>query len=155
MQKRVALCAIISFASLAAAACTGSGVDETAATTTYNARYVGPATLRSTSPTANYVPNSFTATLTMSQLASTVTGTIVVVGAPPLAPDTVLSAGATGHVTPDGLDLTVVQPLGCAVHLSGPLTLESNGALSGTLAGSNCDSNGASDLRVDLTLTRQ
>lgn len=146
------MCAIVS---LALAACSGSGVNETAASTTYNARYVGPATYRTTSPTVNYVPDSFTATLTMSQLASTVTGTIVVVAVPPLTPDTVLDAGATGHVTPDGLDLTVVQPLGCAVHLSGPLTLESDGTLRGTLAGSNCDTNGASNLRLDLTLTRQ
>lgn len=147
--KRVALCAMTVGA---LAACSGSGVDETAATTTYNSRYVGPATVRST---VTYAPMAFTATLTMSQLASTVTGTIVVVGAAPLAPDTVLSAGVTGHVTPDGLDLTVVQPLGCAVHLSGPLTLESDGTLSGTLAGSNCDTSGASNLQLDLTLTRQ
>lgn len=152
MLKRLALCAMTVGALAALAACSGSGVNETAATTTYNARYVGPATVRST---VTYVPGPFTATLTMSQLASTVTGTIVVVGAAPLVPDTVLSAGATGHVTPDGLDLTVVQPLGCAVHLSGPLTLESDGTLSGTLTGSNCHTSGPSNLQLDLTLTRQ
>jgi len=155
MQKRVALCAIMSLASLAVAGCSGSGVNEAAASTTYNAVYAGPATLHSLLPTANYVPNSFTATLTMSQLASTVTGTIDVVATRPLAPDTVLSAGVTGHVTPSGLDLTVVQPLGCAVHMSGPLTLESDGTLSGTLSGSDCNANGASDLWLDLTLAHR
>lgn len=152
MLKRAVLCAIMIGV---LAACSGSGVDEMAASTTYNARYVGPATLRSSLPTANYVPDSFTATLTMSQLASTVTGTIDVVAAPPLAPDTVLSAGATGHTTSTGLELAIVQPLGCAVHLSGPLTLESDGTLRGTLAGSDCNANGTSDLWLDLTLTRQ
>lgn len=152
MLKRVALCAMTVGA---LAACSGSGVDETAASTTYNAVYAGGATFTRDAGTAVYTPGHVSARLTLSQLASTVTGTIVVTDAGPVMQDTVLAAGATGHTTPDGLDLTVVQPLGCAVHLNGPLALESDGTLSGTLTGSDCRAIGASDLRLDLTLTRQ
>lgn len=152
MQKRVAVCAI---AMSALAACSGSGVNETAASTTYNAVYAGPATLTPISGSTVYTPVALTATLTMSQLAATVTGTIVVTASSSVKQDTVLAAGVTGHTTSDGLDLTVVQPLGCAIHMNGPLTLESDGSLSGTLIGSDCNANGTSDLRLDLTLAHR
>lgn len=134
------------------AACS-SGVNETAATITYNAPYVGAATLTPASGLTAYTPVALTATLTLSQLASTVTGNIAVVD--PLTRDTLLAAGATGHTTPGGLDLTLVQPIGCATQLSGPLTLGTDGVLRGTLDGSDCHAAGQDDLRLTLALSRQ
>lgn len=151
IHSRIACSAMLTFA---LAACSGA-VNEAAAGITYNARYAGPAALRGLAIPAGASTAPFTATMTLSQLGSTVTGTIDVVTAPPSPPDTVLAAGVTGHTTPDGLDLIVVQPLGCAVHLSGPLTLEANGALVGSFTGGNCDAAGASNVDLDLTLTRQ
>lgn len=137
------------------AAC-GGGVNETAATITYNAPYTGTATLTPISGSTAYTSSPATAlaaTLTMSQLSSTVTGNISVIN--PLTRDTVLAAGVTGHTTPDGLDLTIVQPIGCATRLSGPLTLGTDEALSGTLNGSDCHATGQDNLQLTLSLARQ
>ena len=102
---------VTALAMLCALAACGSGVDEVAATTTYNARFVGLAYYHtpSTSPLKR-----LDAALSLSQLASTVTGTIDVVDSSGAAPDTLLSAGVTGHTTPDGIDLTIVRVTGCA-----------------------------------------
>lgn len=145
----------VALAALCALVACGGGVNEVAATTTYNARYVGPATLSgSTVPAAqSLVP--LTATLSMSQLSSTVTGTIVVTDSTAVRRDTLLSAGVMGRTTSTGIDLTIVHPAGCASHLAGPLTLQPNGTLAGTLAGSDCNANGQDDLRLTLSLTRQ
>lgn len=142
-------------ASLCGLAACGAGVNETAATITYNVPYVGEATLIPIDPRADYAPIALRATLTPSQLASTVTGTLDVVTTALATPDTVLAAGFTARVTPDGLDATVVQPLGCATHLSGPLTLGPNDELSGALTGSDCHATGSDNLRLTLVLTRQ
>lgn len=138
-------------AALATIAACGSGVNEVAATTTYNARFVGIAYYHtaSTSPTLR-----MGATMTLSQLTSTVTGSILVVDSGGVAPDTVLAAGVTGRTTNDGLDLTIVRVAGCALHLNGPLVL-ANGALAGTLVGSDCNASGQNDISLDLLVSRQ
>jgi len=149
MWKRAALCAV---ALCAISACSGSGVDETAASTTYNAVYAGAATLTPISGSTTYLAIPLAAVLTMSQLASTVTGNVAVVD--PARGDTLLSAGVTGRTTSDGLDLTILQPLGCATHLSGPLVLGTDGVLRGVLEGSDCHATGQADLRLTLSLSR-
>lgn len=137
------------------AAC-GGNVNEVAASTTYNARFVGPATLSNSAVPAARSPSSpLTATLSMSQLSSTVTGTIAVTGSSPVMQDTVLSGGVMGRTTSDGLDVTIVQPAGCALHLTGPLALQSDGSLTGTLVGSDCNATGTDDLQLTLSLARQ
>lgn len=147
------------------AACSSNNVNEAASSTTYNASYAGPATLSGVATQGALVgsggsPVPLTATVTMSQLSSTVTGTITVVTAPPsttppVAQDTVLQAGVMGHTTPSGLDVTIVQPSGCATHFSGPLTLQPDGKLAGALSGSDCNATGQNDLVLTVLLTRQ
>lgn len=147
--------ALVGTLALCGLAACGAGVNETAATITYNVRYAGPATLAPRDPRADYVPVALRATLTPSQLGSTVTGTLDVTTATLATPDTILAAGFTGRVAPDGLDVIVVQPSGCATHLSGPLTLGANNELSGTLTGSDCHATGIDNLRLNLALIRQ
>jgi len=151
MLKRVALCAMTLGALSALAACSGSGVDETAATTTYNARYVGAAVFAPLPLDPGFDPVGETATLSLSQLASTVTGTVAVF-TPFGQADTVFAAGVTGHTTPTGLHLTVVRPVGCVTHLTGPLTLQADGSLNGTLLGADCRATGQNDVRLTLSL---
>jgi len=164
MQSRVAKGAVLAML-VTAAACSGN-VNEAASSTTYNASYVGPATLSGVAVPVGIAAQlggssvPLTATVTMSQLSSTVTGTITVVTAPPaatpsVAQDTVLQAGVMGHTTPSGLDVAIVQPSGCATHFSGPLTLQPDGKLAGTFSGSDCNATGQNDLVLTVLLTRQ
>lgn len=153
MQSRVMNVAAL--AALCALAACGGNVNEAAATITYNAPYVGAATMSGFALPAGVSLLPMSATLSMSQLASTVTGTIVVSDSRQPAPDTLLAAGVMGHTTPSGLDVTIVQPAGCALHLTGPLTLQPDGSLTGTLTGSDCNAQGQNDLQLTLSLTRQ
>lgn len=153
MQSRIGLAGVL-LAITALAAC-GGAVNEAAATMTYNARYVGPATLSGYAIPVSQSGTPLTATLSMSQLASTVTGTIVVTGFSAATQDTLFSAGVMGNTTPSGLDVTIVQPSGCATHFTGPLALQPNGMLTGTLVGSDCRAAGQNDLQLTLSLTRQ
>jgi hypothetical protein len=154
MQSRVVQRSAALLALCALAAC-GSNVNEAAATITYNAAYVGPATLTGSPELASAPTVPLTATLSMSQLASTVTGTIAVTGFSAVTQDTLFAGGVMGRTTPSGLDLTIVRPSGCAAHLTGPLTLQQNGMLTGTLTGSDCNASGQDDLQLTLSLTRQ
>lgn len=141
---------------LALGACASKSVNEMAASTTYNAPFVGNAQLRSSLnlPVTSFPPPVLHATLTLSQLAASLTGTIVLTNA--VTADTVLRAGVAGSTTSDGITLTVVQPVGCATTFHGPLALAGNGSLSGELPGSDCNAAGAQDLLLTLgPLVRQ
>lgn len=150
IQKFVLIAALATFV-----ACEGKGVNELASSITYNVPYVGAASFSGSTVLTDPVSVPLTATLTMSQIASTVTGKIAVVQPLLAGSDTVLASGFSGRTTPTGLELNIVQTSGCALHLDGPLTLQSDSSLVGTLVGSDCNATGQNNLLLTLTLARQ
>lgn len=148
--------ALVPAFALALGACSSNSVNENAASTTYNAPFTGNAQIlpiNNTLPVTSFPPPVQQATLTLSQLAATVTGTLVLTTS---ATDTTLRAAVTGHTTSDGLTLTVVQPAGCATTFQGPVALAGDGSLSGRLTGSNCNAAGSENLALVLgPLVRQ
>lgn len=148
----LAISLAISLATAALGAC-GGAVNETAASTTYNARFDGMAYFASIAPNVMTTPPKvLQASIVLSQLGATVSGTIALTDAPT---DTVLTSGVTGHTTSSGIDLTLVQPTACAVTLSGPLQLQNDGGLDGVLSGADCHAAGAPDLQLHLSVTRR
>lgn len=139
--------ALLGGVGLGATAC--GAVNEAAATTTYNATFTGSAILV---PPGGATAVPLTLSLTLSQLAATISGTAAYTTA---RGDTVLAAGVTGHTTPTGVHLTLVQPIGCAVTLDGAATLRSDGGLDGTLSGADCHATGTANLQSSFSLARR
>ncbi len=131
------------------AACSSSNIDESAAMATYDAVYSGPGTMqRSAGGYAAGAVQPATVTLTLNQFGTSLTGTMTTslgAGLP------TYTGGVMGHLNDTGADLTYVQSP-CTGTLYGAFTLTTDGTLTGSLTGRDCDAGPTgSNVRIAFT----